>query len=311
MLRSIDSDYRDQVANILKWLAFSLRPLRLDELAEIFILDHRNDIPFQSIGRLFKPEDVLMYLPGLVTKGLDTEIRLAHQSINEYLTFQPHRMHEDLVARFSITKSNAHLLISESCLAYHLHISKTELATEESLGRFALWEYATHWSSHLEEVARGSWTPTVTERAKQALKPRSQSLLNMIRIRHPESMGPEWYMMSELAAPLYYTAAFGNLQLTDLLITSGADINEDSPTSKSGNALQVAALTGNESMVKLLLGKGAGINAQGGLCGNALQAAVYTGKEYMVKLLLDKGANINAQGGKYEYALLAAADHAD
>ena len=46
-------------------------------------------------------------------------------------------------------------------------------------------------------------------------------------------------------------------------------------------------------MVKLLLDRGANVNAQGGHYGNALQAASEGGHEAVVKLLLDKGAHSN------------------
>ncbi|KAF2647015.1 hypothetical protein K491DRAFT_615416, partial [Lophiostoma macrostomum CBS 122681] len=46
----------------------------------------------------------------------------------------------------------------------------------------------------------------------------------------------------------------------------------------------------HEQVAKLLLDKGADVNAQGGLYGNALQAASIKGHEQVVKLLLDKGA---------------------
>ena len=51
--------------------------------------------------------------------------------------------------------------------------------------------------------------------------------------------------------------------------------------------------------MKLLLDRGANVNAQGGQHGNALQAASYGGHEKVVELLLDKGADVNAQGGAY------------
>jgi hypothetical protein len=74
-------------------------------------------------------------------------------------------------------------------------------------------------------------------------------------------------------------------------------------TGGSGSALQSAALKGSYIAVKLLLDRGAGINAQGGEYGNALQAAAWRGSEAMVKLLLDNGADVNAQGGEYLLAL--------
>ncbi|KAF5335644.1 hypothetical protein D9758_017769 [Tetrapyrgos nigripes] len=58
--------------------------------------------------------------------------------------------------------------------------------------------------------------------------------------------------------------------------------------------LRAASYRGREEIVKLLVEKGADINAQGGQYGNALQAASYLGREEIVKLLVEKGADINA-----------------
>jgi len=59
--------------------------------------------------------------------------------------------------------------------------------------------------------------------------------------------------------------------------------------------------------VKLLLEKGADVNAQGGQYGNALQAASVTCHEAIVnvKLLLEQGADVNVWG-QYDNALQAA-----
>ena len=59
-------------------------------------------------------------------------------------------------------------------------------------------------------------------------------------------------------------------------------------------------------MVKLLLDKGADVNAQGGRYGNALYVASERGHEQVVKLLLDKGADVSAEGRRYDNALQAA-----
>jgi len=60
--------------------------------------------------------------------------------------------------------------------------------------------------------------------------------------------------------------------------------------------------------MRLLLDKGADVNAKGEKYGSALQAASYCGHEVMMRLLLEKGANVNAKGGKYGSALQAASD---
>ena len=52
---------------------------------------------------------------------------------------------------------------------------------------------------------------------------------------------------------------------------------------------------GHKEVAKMLLEKGADVNAQGGRYGNALQIASSRGYEQVVKILLDKDADVNAQ----------------
>ncbi|EOA81085.1 uncharacterized protein SETTUDRAFT_44889 [Exserohilum turcica Et28A] len=68
------------------------------------------------------------------------------------------------------------------------------------------------------------------------------------------------------------------------------------------HALTVEAEHGHHRMVKLLLDKGADVNAQGGEYGNALHAASVAGHEAIVKLLLNKGANVNVECPRFKAA---------
>jgi ankyrin repeat protein len=321
ILLSTNPEYRKQVANILKWLAFSLRPLIVEELAETFILNHDQNPPFDEGDRLHVPETVLNYLPSLVTKvnvmnrrresSRDfedvIEIRLAHFSIKEYL-ISP-RIVQGPAGYFSTTETDAHLHISEACLAYHLHLSLTVLATKEESKRFALWEYVgKYWASHLERVPRGSWTSRASDGALKILTPSSQNLLNIIRTFDPDiNRHPNWDLsLNDLATPLYYLACVDAVQLTEFLLEKGMDINELSP-GDGGVALATAAWHGHINVVKLLLSRCANVHLQGGFFGNALQAAARYGSESIVQLLLDRDADVNAQGGHYGTALQAAA----
>jgi ankyrin repeat protein len=74
----------------------------------------------------------------------------------------------------------------------------------------------------------------------------------------------------QLAHPLYYTALRGALQLTDFLIENGADVNECSTGFEYETAIQAASVSGHEKIVRLLIDKGANVNATGGICETAL-----------------------------------------
>jgi ankyrin repeat protein len=94
--------------------------------------------------------------------------------------------------------------------------------------------------------------------------------------------------------PLAYAAEYGHYELARLLLDKGADV--DAQGGYLGNALQVASYEGHEVVVRLLLEKGANVNAQGGLYGGALRAASSIGHEAVVRLLLEKGADAQYYG---------------
>ena len=104
---------------------------------------------------------------------------------------------------------------------------------------------------------------------------------------------------------LQILACENKIEALKLLLDKGADVNAQG--GEYGSALQAAAATGNSEVIELLLDKGADVNLHGGKYVNALQAAIREYRVKAVQLLLDKGAEVNAQGGKYGNALQTAA----
>jgi hypothetical protein len=109
---------------------------------------------------------------------------------------------------------------------------------------------------------------------------------------------------TEGRTPLYVAAERGAGGSARLLLDKGANVNAQG--GHYSNALQAASFKGHKEIVMLLLDKGADVNAQGGFFNNALQAASREGHKEIVMLLLDKGADVNAQGGFFNNALQAA-----
>lgn len=108
--------------------------------------------------------------------------------------------------------------------------------------------------------------------------------------------------------PLGFAASNGSVNVTRVLLESGADANA---ASRNGSTpLEGAALRGFESIVMLLLDHGAQVNQVNSDSGTtALYAAAAFGKEQIVKLLLAQGADPSLCGKNGKTALQAAVEN--
>ncbi|KAL7768544.1 hypothetical protein ACKLNR_002845 [Fusarium oxysporum f. sp. zingiberi] len=135
------------------------------------------------------------------------------------------------------------------------------------------------------------------------------SLQEMLTFLEGEETFERWCQLSQPERSLqrlYCVCLAGLLNVARVLIEKGADVN--APGGYWGNALQAASIKGHYEVAKLLLDNGADANAEGGSIYNTiLEAASSEGQYEIVKLLLDKGADVNAKGGySYNTALEAA-----
>ena len=86
------------------------------------------------------------------------------------------------------------------------------------------------------------------------------------------------------------------------LLDSGHDINQEG---RFGTPLRAASLMGHESTVRILIDKGAELNMSGSF-GSALQASAVKGHASITRILIQAGADVNVRGGFYGNALQAA-----
>ncbi|KAF4954352.1 hypothetical protein FSARC_12149 [Fusarium sarcochroum] len=106
---------------------------------------------------------------------------------------------------------------------------------------------------------------------------------------------------------LQAASALGHEHIVKLLLQKGANINAiAAEVGPYRTALQAASAEGHETIVDLLLREGANVNAKAGSPGNALWTASYRGHERIIKLLLENGADVNAQSEEYGNPLQAA-----
>jgi len=104
-------------------------------------------------------------------------------------------------------------------------------------------------------------------------------------------MDPD-YLADRVGTGLMVAAWHGHLQLMELLVARGADVNKSNALGEQ--ALMHAAWRGQAEAIKWLLAKGARIN-NGAMRWSALHYAAFSGQAKATALLLDNGADINAR----------------
>lgn len=327
ILCSIPHEYVDDVHRVLTLLCFSARPLTIYELIDAHAVDLLNEPPrLDRDGRSYEQHDLVDICLGLVevvvTKDASAKkeqtliARIAHFSVQEYL--QSERILQQGSKSFAMQSAPANKEIAHICLVYLLEPSLSagifDVAnTSLHFAHFA----ARHWFDHYagSEEGQADVEPLVLEllaenRAAFVTWIKLHDMDQTLNMKKKNRLytGPE----SAIAESLYYAALLGlefvihSLLKCDIEDTRKASDAINTHLGFCGNALQAASANGHEKVVKLLLDKGANINAQGGVYGNSLQAASANGHEKVVKLLLDKHAYINIRGGQYHSALQAA-----
>ncbi|KAL6904536.1 ankyrin repeat-containing domain protein [Trichoderma evansii] len=312
ILEGIDLDFKERVINSVKWLAFSMRPLSLEELSEIFIIRPNRDIAINKNDRIISPEYILEYFSGLIvtqkrekwgTKYIETledtedttntkvdvvtEVRLVHFSLKEY--FISTRIKES-APTFAFTEVEAHISIGRSCLAYLTQYSSEIAECVQSSKFLDLGKYITeYWMDHLEEIPRIRWPAEWAQDAALVLRSHSQSFLNQLQADPKLS-----HMDASKYFPLQsycYTARLGLYQLTQMLISQ--ELNAYITQEDLDVALQHATSSGDIEVMRLFLEFGADVNAECGEWGTALLAAAAQGDLGALEFLVKFGANVN------------------
>jgi ankyrin repeat protein len=310
ILHAIPPEHKKTATFILQLIAFSERPLKVEEVVDAIAVDTDRDLFFCPKYRMPDPREITRYCSSLVivtsipehfdeNNGSYAGVQLAHFSVKEYLT--SNRLDSDVAPNFQEPAARA--AIARACLAYLLHFNE-ELPANDLVQRYPFAQYsARYWIAHAAE-AKDKDNRTL-ELTKQLFLCRKISYNICYGLHRPDTPWLESYSLTgKPASAMYYAALGGLIHTAKELADQGVNVNAHG--GYYGNALQAASSGGHTAIVKLLLEKGAYVNAQGGQCGNALYVASSRGHEAIVKLLVEKGADVNTQDGVYGNALYAA-----
>ncbi|KAI4125302.1 MAG: hypothetical protein LQ347_005424 [Umbilicaria vellea] len=333
ILLNIAEEDKQMARSALLWLAFSERPLYLDEVAEAAILSPEC-CTLDPGDRLLDPHDIIDICSGLITSlpvttkqrvgrsriGVKRErelLRFAHFSVKEYILSD--RIREGNASAFAILESKAQTFLAQVCISYLLLFHNYELASVEQDRANPMLDYAARfWHIHASSNATLP-ASTVSQMCSIFRPDQGASFLNWLRIHDPDVHGPDvhgfdvFYVdgfrsdreFSDVASPLYYASLLGLLEVASYLVDGEADI--DAECGIWGNALKAAAYGGHASVVSLLLLHGADFEAWGRT--TALGAAATGGHESVVQILMTKELDTEANDGRIIVALRLAAFH--
>ena len=300
ILREIRKPNQGHAHQLLQCLVAAVRPLRLEELAEVLAVDFvAEGIPNLNLGwRWEDQEEAVMSacssLVIIVKDGDSRIVQFSHFSVKEFLTAD--RLAEPIrdVSRYHIRLEAAHTVLGQACLGVLLRLD--DRVDRDMIEDFPLARYAAqYWPTHARFENASSHIKDGMKFLFDADRPHFAAWLWIHNEEYEDgcsmsTMCPE----KPDASPLYYAAMLGFRDLADRLIAEHPEhVNargglEQTPT-------HVAARAGHADILSLLLEHGAEVDARGINGQTPLHRASWQGKVEAGQCLLDHGADINAR----------------
>jgi hypothetical protein len=316
ILDKIDAADWPQVYHILQCVCFSLRPLRIEELAAIFQLGDHAQPQFRLENALFFPEHILDVCSGLLSMSMvkatswesnltfnhvldDTVIvctvQLSHFTVKEYLISRR-------ASFWHLDEQESHVAIIRTVTMYYILVASMpdfrSLSPQDILIKHSLAMYAAAYTwTHLNSIEPREH-PDLLESFKALLNPYSALLANPIGSRYLWDSG-SWEVCSPTDAPalsLCVAARLGVPQISKWLLTFGICRDQllSAPALRDFNVrppLSEAAYWGRLDVVEVLLGAGANTDAKS--MGDAIYCAASGASGKVLQALVNAGGDPN------------------
>ena len=301
ILKGINKAQKDNAHRLLQCLTVAVRPLLVEELAELLAFDFTassGGIPtLKEDWRWDDQEEAVLStcssLIIIIPCGDSRIVQFSHFSVKEFLTSSrlARSPHGEL-SRFRIDLEPAHTIMAQACLATLLRLD--EHAGKSDANGSPLVEYAAqHWMDHAQFEKVSSRVQEGMDDLFDSSKPHFAAWLRV------HSIDEGWYSFSPdlrdgVGSPLYYAAFCGFYDLAERLIMK----DPEQVKSRGGDILfplPAALYKGHLRVANLLYTHGAVVDVQGDCKFTPLHIASGDGKVDVMRWLLDHGADINAQ----------------
>ncbi|KAI9786673.1 MAG: hypothetical protein M1839_006224 [Geoglossum umbratile] len=336
IFRDVPPGYEREIRAILMLLAFSMRPMSIEEVAEATAvnLDSRKLDPEDRFPDPYIVLELCSSLVAVTTQkqntygysymGMPDEIKIlqfSHFSVKEYLLSD--RARSKLQPEFCISRPISQQNVTQMCLLYLLDFNGGERANSFNHAEFPFLQYAAkYWTEHWSEVEKADQGSIESLFSRLFDPEEMSSFMNWLNLWDPvaykkmpsnhqpfgvtgwHGSAPVWAKTSnkeDFAPPLYYACLFGLLNIAMWLArpqSRGMPSQDD-----LGQALEGAAQGGHSDIVRFLLDQGADPNSTyGQYFSSPLHAAASCGDTTSLTLLANAGADVNADRGGYIHA---------
>jgi ankyrin repeat protein len=295
VLKDINEDNREHARRLLHCLAVAIRPLRVQELAEILTFDFddvEGGVPkFHADWRWKdKEEAVLSTCSSLISvvgrRGASPVVQFSHFSVKEFLVSDRLASSTPDVSRYHILHGPAHTILAQACLGFLLHLD--DRIDGEAVNGFPLAKYAAkHWVAHAQFEGVASH---VEDGMRSLFDPDKRHLVAWLGIYDIDPWSKKETAVTP--NPLYYASLCGFHDLVEHLVINHPQLLHI--TCKYGSPL-LAALSEEHIRVAEFLLRHGGNDVHRTDGQTPLHVAIVDENVYAVSFLLSHGADVNSQ----------------
>jgi len=328
VLREIKKPNRDMAHRLLQCLVVAIRPLRVQELAEVFAVDfdagegtarlnlswrwedHEQALLSSCSSLISIVENVAVDSDAHSDLGINSHsgnneiqgdgslvVQFSHFSVKEFLTSPRLASPSRDVSRYHITLEPAHTIMAQACLGILLRldngVEENESGNSSPLARYA----ARHWVTHAQFQNVSPRIQIAIERLFDPDKPYFVAWLGSYDMDYERHSSPFYLFTSRQksdATPLYYASLCGFQDLVEHLIAKYPhQVKTDGGYCRTP---ALAALEGRHfELADLLHRNGSSVDLPGHSSQTPLYSAASQGDLEMVRVLLGYKADVNSR----------------